>query len=328
MAKSCNQKLKILYLMQILSEQTDEANPIMMPQILDALEANGITAERKSIYDDIETLRTIGMDIVKRSEKPVGYYVGKRKFELAELKLLVDAVQSSKFITVKKSEELIKKLEGLTSRYEARQLQRQVFVTNRIKTMNESIYYNVDRIHNAILDNVKITFQYFNWTIEKKMELRKNGDRYCISPWLLTWNDENYYLIGYDEEAETIKHYRVDKMLAIELTEEKRIGGEAFQAANAAEYAKKTFGMFHGTEKSVKIRFENSLSGVLIDRFGKDIPIRKEDETHSIARMEVAVSKQFYGWLSGLGTGIQILEPEEVKQEYIGFLQELLGQYQ
>lgn len=328
MAKTCNQKLKILYLMQILSEQTDEANPIMMPQILDALEANGITAERKSIYDDIETLRTIGMDIVKRSEKPVGYYVGKRKFELAELKLLVDAVQSSKFITVKKSEELIKKLEGLTSRYEARQLQRQVFVTNRIKTMNESIYYNVDRIHNAILDNVKITFQYFNWTIEKKMELRKNGDRYYISPWLLTWNDENYYLIGYDEEAETIKHYRVDKMLAIELTEEKRIGGEAFQAANAAEYAKKTFGMFHGTEKSVKIRFENSLSGVLIDRFGKDIPIRKEDETHSIARMEVAVSKQFYGWLSGLGTGIQILEPEEVKQEYIGFLQELLGQYQ
>lgn len=328
MAKSCNQKLKILYLMQILSEQTDEANPIMMPQILDALEANGITAERKSIYDDIETLRTIGMDIVKRSEKPVGYYVGKRKFELAELKLLVDAVQSSKFITVKKSEELIKKLEGLTSRYEARQLQRQVFVTNRIKTMNESIYYNVDRIHNAILDNVKITFQYFNWTIEKKMELRKNGGRYCISPWLLTWNDENYYLIGYDEEAETIKHYRVDKMLAIELTEEKRIGGEAFQAANAAEYAKKTFGMFHGTEKSVKMRFENSLGGVLIDRFGKDIPIRKEDETHSIARMEVAVSKQFYGWLSGLGTGIQILEPEEVKQEYIGFLQELLGQYQ
>lgn len=187
MAKSYNQKMKILYLMQAFLESTDEMHSLTMQEILEMLTRNGIRAERKSVYDDMETLRNYGLDIVYRKEQPSGYYLASRDFELPELKLLVDAVQSSKFITERKSAELIRKIEGLTSRYEAQQLQRQVFVANRIKTMNESIYYNVDKIHGAISSNVKIRFRYFEWTVEKQMHLKKSGKEYCISPWALTW---------------------------------------------------------------------------------------------------------------------------------------------
>ena len=327
MAKSYNQKMKILYLMQAFLERTDEMHVLSMKEILEMLEGNGIRAERKSIYDDIETLRVYGLDIVYRKEPPSGYYLASRSFELPELKLLVDVVQSSKFITERKSAELIKKLEGLTSRYEAQQLQRQVFVANRIKTMNESIYYNVDKIHGAILADVKISFRYFEWTVEKQMHLKRNGEKYCISPWALTWADENYYLIAYDEEAGIVKHYRVDKMLSIELTKEKRVGKEHFTDFNTANFAKKTFGMFGGEEQELRLEFENHLIGVVIDRFGKDAPIRKKDETHFWVRVKVVVSPQFFGWLSGLGIGVKIVTPEAVQQEYRQFLQELLEQY-
>ncbi len=208
MAKGTNQKLKLLYLMKILLEKTDEIHNITMPEILSSLDKYDVTAERKSIYDDLEALRVFGMDIIGEQRNKTYYYrVGKRDFELAELKLLVDAVQSSKFITARKTNDLIKKIEGLASKYEASQLQRQVYVTERIKTMNESIYYNVDKIHAAIGSNVKIKFQYFQWNVDKKMELRKNGEIYCISPWALSWDNENYYMIGYDCEAGIIKHY-------------------------------------------------------------------------------------------------------------------------
>lgn len=314
--------------MQAFLEKTDEAHVLSMQEILKTLEMHGILAERKSIYDDIETLRVYGLDIIYRKEPPSGYYLASRNFELPELKLLVDVVQSSKFITERKSAELIKKLEGLTSHYEAQQLQRQVFVANRIKTMNESIYYNVDKIHGAILADVKISFRYFEWTVEKQMHLKKSGKEYCISPWALTWADENYYLIGYDEEADMVKHYRVDKMLSIELTEEKRVGKEHFVDFNTANFAKKTFGMFGGEEQELRMEFENRFVGVVIDRFGKDVAIRKADETHFIVRVNVVVSPQFFGWLSGLGTGAKIVTPNAVQQEYKQFLQELLEQYQ
>lgn len=327
MAKSYNQKMKILYLMQAFLERTDEAHVLSMQELIEILAGYGIRAERKSIYDDIEALRVYGLDIIYKKEPPSGYYLAGRNFELPELKLLVDVVQSSKFITERKSAELIKKLEGLTSHYEAQQLQRQVFVANRIKTMNESIYYNVDKIHGAILADVKITFRYFEWTVEKQMHLKKSGDEYCISPWALTWADENYYLIGYDEEADMVKHYRVDKMLSIELTEEKRVGKEHFADFNTANFAKKTFGMFGGEEQELRLEFENRFVGVVIDRFGKDAAIRKADETHFIVRVKVAVSPQFFGWLSGLGAGARIVSPQRVQQEYRKFLQELLNQY-
>lgn len=227
--------------MQVFLERSDEKHPLTMADLMAELGHNGIQAERKSIYADIETLRTFGMDIILRKDAPAGYYLGKRDFELPELKLLVDTVQASKFITAKKSGELIQKLEGLASHYEARQLQRQVYVANRIKTMNESIYYNVDKIHNAISENVKIRFQYYEWTVPKGMKLRRDGDFYCISPWVLTWDDENYYLLGFDEEAGMVKHYRVDKMLGIEMTKESRLGREHFDDFDTAVFSKKNF---------------------------------------------------------------------------------------
>ncbi len=308
-----NQKLKQLYLMKILLENTDETHSMTMPEIVSSLKAYDITAERKSIYDDIEALRLYGMDIIgEKSGKTYLYHIGLRDFELAELKLLVDSVQSSKFITAKKSNELIEKIERIASKYEAKQLQRQVFVAERIKTMNESIYYNVDIIHNAIANNVKIKFQYFQWNVDKKQELRHDGEYYLISPWALSWDNENYYLIGYDHKAGIIKHYRVDKMLNISEAEEKREGKQLFRQFDMAIYAKKMFGMFDGKEQSVRIECVNSFAGVMIDRFGKSVPMIKTDEEHFAVNVTVAVSRQFLSWIISLGDGVVITAPEDV----------------
>lgn len=327
MAKSCNQKAKILYLMKLFLEETDEQHTLSRKQLEEHLEKFGIHTERKSLYNDIETLKMFGMDILYRKERPEGYYLAEHEFELAELKLLVDAVQSSRFITEKKSDALIKKIEGLTSRYEARQLQRQVVVADRIKAMNESIFYNVDKLHMAIASNQQIMFRYFEWTVKKEMRLRKDGEPYQVSPWALTWDDENYYLIGFDMDAERLKHFRVDKMVDIELLLESRGGKEEFSRFDIASYTKKTFGMFGGEERTVRLRFENRFIGVVLDRFGKEAKIRPDGEEHFIIRTEVAVSEQFFGWLTGLGRGVMILSPEEVKEAYCNLLKDIANVY-
>lgn len=328
MAKGNNQKLKIIYLMKILLEKTDEEHSITMPEIIAALESYGISAERKSIYSDIENLRVFGMDIIgEQRDRTFYYHVGNRQFELAELKLLVDSVQSAKFITVKKSNELIKKIEGLASKYEASQLQRQVYVSGRIKTMNESIYYNVDKIHTAIGANSKITFQYFQWDVNKKMVLRRNGELYEVSPWALSWDDENYYLIAFDSKEDKIKHFRVDKMLHIEVKNEKREGKGRFQKFDMAVYAKKTFGMFGGEEQTVKLLCDNTFAGVMIDRFGKDIFMVPVDDSHFTISVNVAVSRQFLAWVFALGEGVKIVEPQSVVEQMKEEAERLMRQY-
>ena len=328
MPKSSNQKLKLIYLMKIFLERTDETHSITMPEIIDALAAYDISAERKSLYNDIENLRVYGLDVIGTQEdRTYSYHIGNRQFELAELKLLVDSVQSAKFITAKKSNELIKKIEGLASKYEASQLHRQVFVAGRIKTMNESIYYNVDRIHTAIAENSRITFQYFQWNVDKKMELRHDGALYEVSPWSLSWDDENYYMIGYDTEAQLIKHYRVDKMLHIRMSDESREGKEHFKKLDMADYAKKSFGMFRGKETSVKMLVNNSLAGVIIDRFGKDVMMIPEDEDHFRVNVDVHVSKQFLGWVFSLGEAVKIIGPDEVVEQMKGEARRLMEQY-
>lgn len=328
MAKSSNQKLKLVYLMKILLEKTDETHSITMSEIIDALQAYGIGAERKSLYDDLETLRVYGMDIIGTQEDRKYYYhVGNRQFELAELKLLVDSVQSAKFITEGKSNELIKKIEGLASQYEASQLHRQVFVNGRVKTMNESIYYNVDRIHTAIAENSRIRFRYFQWNVDKEMELRHNGAVYEVSPWALSWDDENYYLIAYDGTQGIIKHFRVDKMLNIESSGEQREGKQMFKSFNMAAYARKTFGMYGGVEEWVRIKCDNSLAGVMIDRFGKDISMTRLNEKQFVATVDVAVSRQFMAWVIGLGDGAEIIGPESVVDEMREEIKRLAGQY-
>lgn len=328
MPKSYNQKLKILYIAKMLFEESEEGQPISTAQLIAGLKEYGITAERKSIYSDIELLGSYGMDIIKAEGRNGGYYLASRSFELAELKLLVDAVQSSKFITGKKSRELIAKLENLTSRANAGKLHRQVVVTNRNKAVNETIYYSIDEIYTAMNRNRKIRFQYFSWTAEKKMELRKNGDFYEVSPWFLTWEDENYYLIAYDDKADVMKHYRVDKMLKLEASKQVRCGKEQAEAFDIAAYSKQTFGMFAGDLKTVTMVCKPSLTGVLIDRFGTDVSMRKEGEESVRVRAEVAVSPQFFGWLAGLGSKIRIESPKEVKERYQTWLKEILQEYQ
>lgn len=327
MGRSNNQKLKILYIMQMLMENTDEEHAMSTGEIIAELEKRGISAERKSIYDDIEMLKVFGLDILSRRSAPKGYYIASRDFELPELKLLVDAVQASKFITEKKSGELIKKIEGLAGHFEARELQSQVVVSNRIKTMNESIYYNVDKIHAAISSDSKIRYKYCEWTVNKRLEPKKNGAYYTVSPWVLTWDDENYYLIAYDEESGQIRHYRVDKMLGIELTDEKRTGREQFRNFDIAVFSKRTFGMFAGNESELEICFDNKFIGVVMDRFGKEAAIHKKDDNSFTARIRVNVSAQFYGWLSGLGKGAVILSPRGEADKYAAYISEIAAQY-
>lgn len=243
------------------------------------------------------------------------------------MKLLVDSVQSAKFITEKKSKDLIKKLEALVSKYEAKHLQRQVVISGRVKTMNESVYYNVDAIHEAISSDKQIRFQYFQWTVKKKMELRKDGAWYVLSPWGLMWDDEYYYMLAYDAEDEKIKHYRVDKMLNIDIVDCKREGQEAFKSFDMARYSKSLFGMFSGEQTTVTLEGTNDMAGVLIDRFGKDIMLHSIDEEHFSAVVEVAISKQFLGWVIALGENVKITAPKTVVEQMQEEAKRLCRQY-
>lgn len=328
MSKLSNQKLKIVYLMKILFERTDEMHKITMAEIIKALEEYGVSAERKSIYKDIETLQSYGVDVIGlREGKNYLYYVGSRVFELAELKLLVDSVQSAKFITERKSKELIKKLEKFASKHEAKKLQRQVSIEGRVKTINESIYYNVDKIHTAIAKNSKITFRYFRWNVDKQLELRHNGDLYEVSPWCLFWDDENYYLIAYDSKEKKVKHFRVDKMTNIELNNEEREGKDIFKKFDVSRFSKKTFGMYGGDEERVRMECDNSLIGVMIDRFGKEVAIAPLDAKRFVVNVDVAVSDQFFAWVIGLGKNVKIIGPDSVVKKMNEVVDRLIEQY-
>lgn len=323
-------KLKTLYLMEILLENTDEDHPMTMDQILSSLRARGVDAERKSIYSDIENLRCFGLDIVgEKTGKAFSYYAASREFELAELKLLVDSVKAARFISEKRSSKIIEKLEKLTSRYRAGKLQRQVFVADRVKTENETILYTIDVIHEAIAEGVQISFQYFNWDVKKRQVLRRDGQRYRVSPWALSWDDENYYLIGYDAAAGQIRHYRVDKMLRAAKEKEPREGRETFRSFDMASYSRKVFGMFAGEERTVRLLCRNDLAGVIIDRFGRDVMMVPEGEEHFSVSVRVALSLHFLHWVFSLGEGVRITGPEEVLsavRKEVGRLRDVYGE--
>ena len=328
MAKSSNQKLKLLYLAKIFAEETDDEHGLTMAQIISALEERGIRADRKTIYTDIEELRAFGMEII---DEPAGkswhYYLGAREFELPELKLLVDSVQSARFITDRKSKDLIGKLESLVSRHQAKQLHRQVVFSGRVKAMNESIYYSIDMLHEAISRNCRVRFHYFQWNIKKETELRRGGDWYEVSPWALLWDDDNYYLVGYDAAYQQIRHYRVDKILHMSLLDVSRDGLQAFREFNLPRYSNSLFGMFGGKETKVSLEVDNSLAGVMIDRFGKEIMMIPEDGDHFRIHVQVTVSRQFFGWVMALGEGVRILDPPEVVDQMQEEIRRLASRY-
>lgn len=329
MPKSANQKLKLLYILKILQEKTDESHALSTQQIIDELAGYGVGAERKSIYADMKALQEFGIDVhSSKAKENSGFYLASRDFELPELKLLVDAVQASRFMTAKKSRQLIEKLEKLASPYEAKQLQRQVYVSDRIKNSNESIYYSVDVIHRAMQENKMISFKYYEWDVDKEMHFRRNGSLYHVSPYFLLWQDENYYLVAYDEKAELFKHYRVDKMAQLSVSDEPRQGQNLAKFYNPATYARQKFGMFAGRTEIVTLQFAREMSGVIFDRFGKEISIRQRDEDTYSARVEVAVSPQFFGWLVGVAPGIRLIGPAAVVEEYRLHLASIESSYQ
>ena len=313
MPRSSGQKLKLLYIMDYLLQYSDAEHPVTVRQLIAHLAAHDIAAERKSIYDDIEALRTYGLDVEQVADGQLyGYYVASRRFELPELKLLVDSVQSSKFITQRKTNALIRKIETLASSYDAQRLQRQVYVAGRVKTMNESIYYNVDAVHAGISEDKKIRFRYFEYTVAKERRYRRDGAYYIVSPYALTWDDENYYMVAYETETDSIRHYRVDKMTNIATVDEPRDGAAAYRSLDMAMYSRKVFGMFSGEEQRVKLRFAEHLVGAVLDRLGQDVSIVPGGDGHFTASADVAVSPQFFAWVCGFGGEAQILAPESV----------------
>ena len=327
MPRVFNQKIKILYLMRIFLEQTDEEHPMSVKELIAYLNSLGISAERKTVYDDIETLRNFGMDILNRREHPAGFYLASREFELPELRLLVDAVQSSRCITNGKSRQLIRKLESLASVYESRQLRRQGFAENRIRTINENVYYSIDMIQRALTEDRQISFQYCEWTVEKKLRPENEGERYSVSPWGLVWQNEEYYLITYDEKCGRVKQYQVDKLQQIRIEKEVRRGREFFENYDIGELTSRTFGMFGGREVTICLEAHNRLVGVVLDRFGRDIMIHRKDPEHFKTLVRVNISDQFFGWIASLGQDAVIASPDEVRDKYREFLEKSLSNY-
>ncbi len=330
MSRSMGQKAKIMVLLELLWQRTDEEHRLSVPQMIEHLRNQGITAERKSVYSDIEALQAAGFEIQCQRGPGGGYYMVHRPFELAELKLLVDAVQGSRFITTRKSESLIRKLESLTSDFQARQMQRQVMVTGRVKNMNESILYSVDGLHQAISEDHQVSFLYSDWNLNRERVPRKEGQRYLVSPWALVWNNDNYYLVAYLDQPEggEIRHYRVDKMSRIRVEEKRpRQGKKEFEQLDLAAYTRSLFGMFGGETKTVRLRCANKLVDAMLDRFGRDVTLLEYRKDTFDLYTEVTLSQQFAGWVCGFGGDVQVLEPAEARQMMRQLANTLCGQY-
>jgi len=315
MPRYSSQKLKPLYLARVLLENTDENNVMSTTDLVNALAAYDIPVERKSIYDDIEALRHYGMDIELRRGKKGGYYVASRDFELPELKLLVDAVQSSKIITVKKSRELIKKPSKLTNTSQAKLLNRQVHISGRAKALNESVYYVIDSIHEAINSGTKISFKYFNYDITKNRVYRQSDRLYVRTPVAMCWKDDNYYLVTYAPQFENpYATYRVDRMTEVDVLDEKadKRNDKEFKIT---EYIKQNFGMYSGETVKAKIAFDESLVSVVLDQFGADTILRPHEDNKFVINVNVAATSVFLSWIFLFGNQVEILEPESLRED-------------
>lgn len=321
MARSENQKLKLLYLIDILREETDESHALSMAEIIEKLAANGVKAERKSLYDDIALLSEYGIYIEKTSDHR--YYISERLYELAELKILVDIIQSSQFLTEKKSRELTKKLYRETSRFGAAELDHQVH-TAFAKTKSEKIFYTVDAIHSAVRDDRKIEFSYFRYNEDKKLVERHAGRRYIVSPIALVFDNENYYLVAFNESEGDIRHYRVDRMQKVTVLEEVRTDADAYGDFDISKYENKTFGMFGGNEALVTLGCKNEAAGAIIDRFGDEPTFIKHSDGTFDVTVRVFVSEQFFGWVTGLGKLVKIKAPDTVAESYKNYLKGLI----
>ena len=324
MPKSDNQKLKILYIWDYLQKNSHEDHPVRANELIAMLNSHNISCDRKTVYSDIQALQDYGVDIISAPGKNGGYFIGARIFEPYELKLLIDAVQSSRYLTESKSRELIAKLCEQCNEQDAQFMKRTVLIAGRVKSMNESIYYNVDAIQDAIAQNKQITFRYFDWDMGGKRRYREK--EYYASPYGLCQDNENCYLLAY-AERHGITSYRVDRMTDIRATEDKRIPCPELTGKALIQHANQLFQMFAGDDVNVKLRFHKDLLNVVIDRFGRDTMLIPDGADHFNFTVKVAVSPMFLSWIIGFGKKAQILYPQSVVEQCKALCQEVMNQY-
>ncbi|MBQ9106990.1 MAG: WYL domain-containing protein [Clostridia bacterium] len=318
MAGNKNQKLKLLYLLDILAHKSDEENPLSALEICELLNEVGITAERKSIYKDISVIRDFGYDIIATKTPKAGFFMSQREFELPEVRLLMDAVQSASFITPKKTHELIQKLNTLVSEKQALVLQNQIYVDSRIKHGNEEIYYNIDNINTAISKGCKITFKYIRRQIDLKTKARSETKVFTVSPYALLWSNDHYYLISNNEKYDDLMHLRVDRMKGVTLLEDVPVRhfsevSDYKKSFDTADYANKTFNMFGGEVKTVEIRCANSMLEEVFDRFGPEVPIRMSGADHFVFRINAMLSEGLVSWIISFGL-VEVIAPIELRR--------------
>lgn len=323
-------KLKLLYLIDILEKESDDDNKLTMNEIVEKLQRRGVRAERKAVSRDIKLLIDYGYDIVSFGENREGYFMASRNFNVPELRLLMDAVLSAKFISLKQSKELINKLKNLTSNELAKKLQNQMYIDERIKTSNDFVCESVDKINEAIDTNKKIAFQYYSYTLEKHFIANRDGKEYIRSPYSLAWIDDKYYMICGHDKYDDLSHFRVDRMRRIKiLDEERRSFKEVSEYKNefdTADYINRVFNMFTGTKETVKIKFNKELINAVIEKFGEDVQLRKLDENNFEIRVTIKVSEGFFSWVLQYGSKAEIIEPTDVREKmknYVGKMYKL-----
>ena len=328
MASQAKQKQKLLFLKNFFERKSDEEHPITGIQLIEILGNQNIKCERKTVYDDIDTLQASGMDIITtKVGHSNAYFLGKRLFQDEELMFLVDAVASSRFLTKTKSKELIDKLMTLTSEFKAKSLTRDFFIRNRSKTVNKQVYYNINAINEGIVGNKNIEFKYYTYNPDKKQLLRHDGEVYKVSPYYFAYNDNNYYLICYNYKREKIEYFRVDRMTAVSVTDEPRHKFTDYDKAVIKNQQSSVFEMYPGKPEHVEIRFDNSLMDAVIDRFSERVVSRRDGNDHFIIEHDVELSPTFFSWVFKFGDRAQILSPQSAVDEAKKMLDSIREQY-
>ncbi|MCF0132382.1 MAG: WYL domain-containing protein [Blautia sp.] len=322
-----NVNLRTLYVMKYLLDNTDENHPATTAQLCGYLAGKGMPVGRKSVYADLETLGPdgFGLDIISENGR---YHIGSRAFELQEVKLLADMVQSSNFITRTKSERLIRKLQTLVSRHDADILGSQIVARNRVKSTNEQMFITIDRISDAIRSDVSIRFKYFKYDMNRKKQYKHNGRSYEVSPCALIAGEDNYYLLAYSHDAEALRHYRVDRMEAVLLTENRRLGKELMAQVDLSCYPSRVFNMYRGPEHRAVLRFHSDLADAVLDRFGKDIMLIPDSADHFHITVPVMESPQFFAWMSGFGNAAEVKSPPALRQHMKEHVQSIARLYE
>lgn len=318
-------KSRIIFLLQYLFENTDDEHAVSTYELISVLADNGFSANRKTVRDDVDMLCEAGYEIiVDKDGKSNSYHFGSRTFELPELKMLVDAVSSSRFINTEKSDALIKKLTSLTSRYEAEDLTAKIFTADRIKADNGKIFLTTDVVSRAIEQEKKVSFQYYDYLPSKEKVLKNNGEVYIISPYALIWSDDRYYLVGYSDKRHELTPFRVDRMTVPQITDEPAVKNTSF---NPADFTNKVVQMYpSGFEQTVTMRCKNENMRSVIDKFGEDIKVDVIDMEHFTAKVQVQPSQTFYGWVFTFCGDIEIVEPKEVREEFFSIARKVMGE--